>query len=930
MRVAGATPDGQVYDILIQRRDASTTNSSGYLLKRIDIDRDWSFRNSNEPPSTALPVAQFPTNIHLDLHHNKLIADPFHGENERDLQWIGLKCWTYHTNFPTPDNVLSRTALCFNGLDTFAKVIFNNVEILTNESMFVPARVDVTNLLRSSGLKNTLTIVFESTWLKGLEIVKDHPDHHWGCSNGHPSRLAVRKAQYHYGWDWGPNFLTCGPWRPIYLETFCSRISDFKISYELSEALDQAAMQVDLRKQDATSSNPGEPAESFSQLATTVRIAVYDPNASTLSSTIYELGAQPVSLKILIGSPRLWYPVKYGEQSLYRVVATLTSKDGDIVFDRAEQLVGLRRVELVQDEIDGEPGRSFYFRVNGIPIFCGGSCWIPGDSFLPRLKREDYREWVRLAMEGNQSMIRVWAGGIYEDDVFYEACDELGVLVWQDFMFACGAYPAHREFLLLVEQEARANIKRLMHHPCIVVWAGNNEDYQYQEQNGLDYDPEDKDPENWLRSNFPARYIYEKLLPNILHELRGDAIYRFGSPFGGRTSNDTTWGDIHQWNVWHGEQRPYQDWSSLSGRFVSEFGMQALPDISTIDAFLDGVEENEWHPYSSTMDFHNKAFGHVRRMAMYMSENLRFELQPLQQYSYVTQLMQAECLGNALRAFKRNWGSLKHKRCGGALVWQLNDCWPCTSWSIVDYSRIPKMAYRIMKREMSVLTISMNRGSIQAGNRKGSYAALKLDTWATNLGSESFVVDLFYKEWDIETGALLGSSSRLDVSLPANSTHELGSQIQSYAGTERCRADYHLRVVVAAYLCRPSMRMKTAPTSLQVPPLARFVLWPEPLKYTCVHNTAPKIVVEIWREDEVLRLSSNLPVKGVLLSTKRSKDSQKQEVKWADNGIDLVPDEVVEIKARGIGSVAEGDLVLNWYGAAVGGRTDRHYVVKYI
>ena len=925
MRLEGSTPDAQAYDILIQSENVSVNSNPDYRRRRIHIDKDWSFRDSKDSPSTALPVAQFPTNIHLDLYHNKLIADPFHGKNERDLQWIGLKSWTYHTNFPTPDNILNRTALCFDGLDTFAKVIFNDKKILASESMFSPARVDVTNLLRSSGQTNNLTIIFESTWLKGLEIVKDHPDHHWGCSNGHPSRLAVRKAQYHYGWDWGPKFMTCGPWRPIYLETFCSRVPDLEFSYELTETLDQATLQVNVREEEATSSNSNEPEEGLWQSATTMRIVIYDPDESPISNEVYELGSKPASVKISIKSPRLWYPARYGEQPLYRVAAIPMTENGDITFDHVEQSIGLRRIELVENEIDGQPGRSFYFRVNNIPIFCGGSCWIPGDNFLPRLKRKDYREWVRLVADGNQSMIRVWGGGIYEDDAFYEACDELGILVWQDFMFACGAYPAHREFLVLVEKEARANIKRLMHHPCIVVWAGNNEDYQYQEQNGLEYDPGDKDPESWLRSSFPARYIYEKLLPDTLQELSSNAIYRFGSPFGGKASNDTTVGDIHQWNVWHGEQRPYQDWSSLTGRFISEFGMQALPDMSTIDAFMNGIEQNEWHPYSSTMDFHNKAVGQARRMAMYMSENLRFELQPLRKYSYLTQLMQADCLGNAFRAFKRNWGFRKHKQCGGALVWQLNDCWPCASWSIVDCFRRPKLAYFAIKREMATLTISMDSDSSRGAK---SSTVRGIGVWATNLSPKNITVDLVYKVWDIETGTLLGSHTIPVVTLPANCTVEVGSRLPYHVGSERGGADSHLRAVAAVYLCLPSTRTTTSSRSPQVPPLARFVCWPEPLKYSTVHITAPIILVEIHRKDELVRLRGDLPVKGVLLSIRTDKGSQDGGVTWADNGIDLVPGEFVEVKARGIGNIAEEDVMLNWYGDVAKGRNKADYIIK--
>ena len=731
-------------------------NEPRIARRRITLDSGWSFRKSSADCTTALPVSQFPANIHLDLYRHGLIPDPFHGKNERDLQWIGEENWTYQTIFLTPRDLSRCTTLCLDGLDTYAKVILNETEIFRNESMFVPARLDVTELLRPQGSQNDLSIQFESAWLRGLETVKQHPNHPWGCSNGHPSRLAVRKAQYHYGWDWGPKFMTCGPWRPVYLETFCKRISELQVTYTLAEDLKSATVKITLSIPSIADVGYEYIKDHEPRSLDCMLITIRDPSGSVIARAPFCTSSPTTAVAIPVTSPELWYPARYGGQPLYRISASLMSHDASIVYDQVEKVIGFRTVELVEQDIGNSVGKSFYFRVNNIPIFCGGTCWIPPDSFLPRLTSKDYYEWIRMAVDGNQSMIRVWGGGVYEDDKFYEACDELGILVWQDFMMACGAYPAYAEFLSSVKAEAEANVRRLMHHPSIIVWAGNNEDYQYQEQNGLEYDPNDKDPESWLRSTFPARYIYEKLLPDILHNLTDGVIYRFGSPFGGQTSNDPTVGDLHQWNVWHGEQRPYQEWASLSGRFVSEFGMQALPDVRTIEAFMDGINEDKWHPYSSTMDFHNKAFGQVRRMAIYMAENLRFELQPLRRYVYLTQLMQAECLDNAMRAFKRNWGSDSGWRCGGALAWQLNDCWPCTSWSIVDHFRRPKMAYWAVKRELASLTVGMQRTPVNVEGVAAAAAGPKnqINIWATNLGMNDTIIDLVVKEFNISTGDL--------------------------------------------------------------------------------------------------------------------------------------------------------------------------------
>ena len=918
MRISTDSPTSQSVRIRIQGEGSSAFCNPHCLRKQISLDKHWTFRKSSDALAHSLPVAQFPTNIHLDLYHHRIIPDPFHGKNERDLQWVGEESWTYRTTFPTPDDLLRKTLLCFDGLDTYAKIMFNDTEILSNKSMFVPTKIDVTDLLRSPGFENSLSIVFESTWLKGLSIVGKYPDHHWGCSNGHPSRLAVRKAQYQYGWDWGPKFMTCGPWRPVYLDTHHCRMSRLKIGYRLGEALATAHLDISWSlSEDSTYHRAGSCDRTLH-----VHVALYDPDGSIIEHAVVGYAMGSIHKTFLLASPKLWYPRPYGEQPLYRVVVALASEDGVLKFDQVEQRIGLRKVELVQAEIEDKNGKSFYLRVNDIPIFCGGSCWIPGDSFLPRLGAEDYRQWVRLAAEGRQVMIRVWGGGIYEDDAFYQACDELGVLVWQDFMFACGAYPANDGFLSLVEQEARANVERLMHHPSIVLWAGNNEDYQYQEQNGLEYNHEDKDPEHWLHSSFPARYIYEKLIPDVLHELIEGVIYRFGSPFGGKSSNDQTLGDIHQWNVWHGEQRPYQEWSSLCGRFVSEFGMQALPDVATINSYMCGIEEGEWHAYSSTMDFHNKAFGQVRRMAVYMSENLRFELQPLRMYTYYTQLMQAECLSNAFRAFKRKWVSSGKRECGGALVWQLNDCWPCTSWSVADYFRRPKMAYWAMKRELAPLTISVERIVTDDGLQTGRSDGHHLGLWATNFALKNMDVTLVVKEWEINTGTCLGEHSMSGITLPKNSTKELGRVLPHYAGATRQEADYHLRIVVAAYLYPACANLKIGSHTDLGRCIARYISWPDPLKYVPEQRTSPGLMIRVDCKHETVRLSVSLPLKGVLLSIRTLEEQQRQRIAWADNGFDLVPNENLEVKAPGIGTIGDGDLTVNWYGRAATGEKD--------
>jgi beta-mannosidase len=565
---------------------------------------------------------------------------------------------------------------------------------------------------------------------------------------------------------------------------------------------------------------------------------------------------------------------------LYQVKATLL--EGDTEIDAVTKKIGLRRAELVQRPLKDQPGTSFFFEVNNIPLYCGGSDWIPADNFIPRITPERYRDWVKLVADGNQFMIRVWGGGIYEEQAFYDACDEQGILVWQDFMFGCGNYPAWPEMLQSIKREAEENVKLLRHHASIVIWAGNNEDYQYQESEGLTYDFENKDAESWLKTDFPARYIYEKVLADACKELIPNTYYHFGSPWGaGRDTHDTTVGDIHQWNVWHGTQEKYQNFDKLGGRFVSEFGMEAFPSVKTIDAFLPlGKDDPDRYPQSSTIDFHNKADGHERRIALYLVENMRYGPDPLEQFVYSTQLMQAECLASAYRLWKRQWKGPGREYCGGALVWQINDCWPVTSWSIADYYLRPKMAYFTVKREMAPVSIGITRREHR--HPKDKYTRVNIDVktqieiWGSNLTLEDLTVDCVVKAWDVETGKETYSSTVSEkMALPENRSTEITAMDVPVK-----KAGEEGKTVVAAYLVQDGKQ------------IARYVNWPEPLKY--LHLQKPQELKAVLSDHgTAVEISAEVPVKGVVV------ESEDDKIKFSDNLVDIVPGEVVRIGVTG-------------------------------
>jgi beta-mannosidase len=659
--------------------------------------------------------------------------------------------------------------------------------------------------------------------------------------------------------------MTCGPWRPINLEIFSSRISDLHFTTNVDKSLTSAEF---VAKADIE----GEAADVKFDISLDGKKVAWETVKASKGQATHSFTIQ---------DPALWYPSRYGEQPLYTVTATLLQSSSEL--HTASKKFGLRRAELIQRPMTDQPGTTFFFQINNVPVFCGGSDWIPADNFIPRISKEKYYDWVKLVADGNQFMIRVWGGGIFEEQPFYDACDELGILVWQDFMFGCGNYPAFPELLTSIKREAEENVKLLRHHPSIVIWAGNNEDYQYQEGEGLTYEPENKDAESWLRTNFPARYIYEKILADACEELIPDTYYHFGSPWGGKDTRDPTIGDIHQWNVWHGTQEKYQNFDTLIGRFVSEFGMEAFPNIKTIDSFLPlGKDDPDRFAQSSTIDFHNKADGHERRIALYLVENFRYAPDPLEQFIYSTQLMQAECLASAYRLWKRQWKGPRKEYCGGALVWQINDCWPVTSWAIVDFYLRPKHAYYTVKREMAPISLGVTRKEHVVPKDKHTRAFVtkttEIEVWGSNLTLRDLTADVVVKAFDVITGEETYSKTvQSSFLLPENRSTEITS---FKVPVRKENADEEGRTVVAAYLFQDGRK------------IARHINWPEPLKY--VHLQKPKrLRADLSSDGKSVDISAEFPVKGVAL------ESEDDDVVFGDNLIDIVPGEAVSISVKG-------------------------------
>lgn len=772
-----------------------------------------------------LPAA-VPGTVQQDLLAQGRMPDPYYGLNEHDVQWVGEQDWLYRLTF-SADEVLRQgdhIELHFGGLDTLCTVWLNGEEVLRSENMFVPQVLDVKTRLRAGD--NTLHLLFGSVLRAGHALEAEHGRR--TAWNGDKSRVYLRKAQYHYGWDWGPVMLTAGPWQPITLRSYRCRIADVYVPSEVSPDLQTAFVPVHVTL-DGTLSGQD------------VTVELRGPGGDVL-------GRQTGTAALFeVERPDLWYPSGQGGQPLY--TAEVTLRRAGEVLDTRTQRVGLRRLRVVQEPVEGEPGRSFTFEVNNQPLFIGGANWIPEDLLLNRISDHQYRERLMQARNAHMNMIRVWGGGIYEADVFYDLCDELGLLVWQDFMFACGMYPAHPEFLRSVRAEAEVAVRRLRNHPSLAIWVGNNEDYAIAESVGASGPGLDE-------KLFEARVIYESLLPEVCTALDPQRLYWPGSPWGGVNSADPTVGDRHSWEVWHSQMAPYQDYARFQARFVSEFGLQSAPALSTLEGY---APEEERFPESRTVVHHNKAAapsgepdGH-RRLAVYLSDNLRAH-RDLGEFVYQTQFVQAEAMRYAYRDFRSRFEHPGKYAVSGALVWQLNDCWPVTSWAIIDSRGIAKPALYTIKRELAPLA---------AGLRRRGHA---LDIWISSAERMACSVTLELFAYTL-SGTQVAQETRDVRALPARKT------------------------ALAAWTVPAEDLIFFAALRVGGEVVARSADFPEPYKYR--DFASPDLQVE-YLSATTLRLRASRPTKGVWLDVGEKAD-------WDDNFIDLRPGEVRTVTAPDLG-----------------------------
>ena len=614
----------------------------------------WQLRQSGSAEWTA---AHVPGGVHTDLMAAGRIADPFIGDEELRVQWVAEADWEYRRTFSVDAAVAveDHLALVFDGLDTLAEVRLNGELLGSADNMFRTWRWDLTGRLRSGD--NEVAVLFHSAVRRAAELNAVRPlDRPAETLPGGPY---LRKAPCHFGWDWGPKLPNVGIWQDVRIEGWSvGRLADVRLSQSVGDGRARIVAEIEVDRA------PGEPGP----IEVVMRVEHPDGRGQAARATVPAEGSS-ASFSVDIADPQLWWPNGLGSQPLYSIEVELVA--GNRTIDRRSLKIGLRTLELRRQP--DEWGESFTFVVNGVPVFAKGSNWIPADSFPARVTPERLDALLGAAAATNHNMIRLWGGGYYETEAFYDLCDRHGILVWQDFMFACSVYPlTDPAFLTNLQVEVREQVRRLRHRACLALWCGNNEMERGWTIWGWSR-PENED----LRAAY--LHFFSETLPAWVAAGDPATPYWPSSPSSGRPLEEPIGGnrgDEHEWIVWHA-LAPFSAYGHETYRFVSEFGFESLPALATVAAFAP--DPADWNLGSPLLDHHQRCAVGNARILYYMAQQFRLP-KDFPSLIYLSQVLHAE----AMRVGVEHWRR-QRDRCSGALYWQLDDCWPVSSWASIDY-----------------------------------------------------------------------------------------------------------------------------------------------------------------------------------------------------------------------------------------------------
>jgi len=642
-------------------------------MQSISLKGNWELRQVGE---NQVYQAQVPGGVHTDLLAAGCIPDPFVGTNELDVMWVAERDWQYSRTFDVPQTLLEEDQvwLVCDGLDTLGRVTVNGMLVGSFENMFRQYQWDVKSLLQPG--ENEIVFIFDSVVNHITELQAKYPMQ--GVSQAIAGGPHVRKAPCQFGWDWGPMLPPVGIWKDLRLEGYTSaRFEDVHLHQQLQDGkgIIEAGLQI----------------ERWSSEPLQAVMTVTGPDDQTWEQkAVVEGRAGKVIVEV--PAPHLWWPNGYGEQPLYAVQVGL--QDGQRQLDSCQFQVGFRTIELSQKP--DQWGESFTFIVNGVPIFAKGADWIPADSFPTRISDAYIDGLIRSAAEANMNMLRIWGGGLYEEERFYDLCDRYGILVWQDFIFACSIYPDGEDFFDNVRQEAIDNVRRLRHRASLAIWCGNNE----MEQGWADWGwNQPADAEN-QRLKMAYDRMFHHLLPGVVAAEDPDRPYwpssaSSGIPFS--DPNGEARGDCHYWDVWHG-RKPFTAYRETYPRFMSEFGFQSLPPFETIKTY---AEEKDWNMTSFVMEHHQRNQNGNGLIVGQMTDTFRVA-KDFPMLVYLSMVLQAEGIRYGVEHWRR------HKdRVSGILYWQLNDCWPVASWASIDYFGRWKALHYMARRFFAPVLLSI-------------------------------------------------------------------------------------------------------------------------------------------------------------------------------------------------------------------------------
>ena len=810
----------------------------------IEISQGWMFKQVDG--ESWLP-ATVPGCVHTDLMANQKIEDPFYRLNEHKVQWIDKMDWEYLTSFQVEAAVLNREniEMVFHGLDTYAEVYINGQHVLSADNMFRTWKKDCKSLLKEG--TNTLRVVFESPISRGLEkydangfiipVSGNDLAEIGQVKDQKKVSVYTRKAGYHFGWDWGARLVTSGIWRPIELKAWNGPVIRDAFARQESLTNELATISFELEIE-ANTDQSGE-------------LTVYD-GAEVLARQKVQLqtGNNQLKVPVQIRQPKRWWPNGLGEQHLYSLTAKLetgketTSKSVDI---------GLRTVEVIMEA--DSAGRSFEFHVNGQPVFMKGANYIPQDIFLNRVTPDKYEHVLQTAVESNMNMLRVWGGGIYEQDIFYEMCDKKGLLVWQDFMFACAMFPGDDAFLENVKLEAIDNVKRLRNHPSIALWCGNNENLAAWKRWGWEKDAI-KDQGQEVANKIWKAYtdVFHNILPEVVKAYDNQRLYWASSPSAGQgIPEEYHTGDAHYWGVWWG-QEPFQNYEQKMPRFMSEFGFQSFPDLTTVKKYA--IEE-DWDIFSEVMKSHQRSSIGNGTIKNYMLRDYK-EPKDFPMFLYVGQVLQAEGMKFGMEAHRRNM-----PYCMGSLYWQIDDCWPVASWSSMDYYGRWKAQQYFTKKAFTPILISPEFEG------KDLNVHIVSDQW------EAIPATMRLSTIDFEGNTIWSTTETVTIGANESKIHFSAPTTTLLEGNAKEKVVFKAELLTEnGALISSNLLYFSAPKNLKLP------------------NPSIETAITSTEEGYKIKLSSNLLAKNVYLRYEGA------EGFFSDNYFDLLPNEPVEVLFR--------------------------------